>query len=93
MKVRTRWKNTNSIIKNMRCNNEEIGYFRVKKIQKCHEFCKSAISVDGTHWFERKRVFITTNTGLKYIVPFLWLIFSSVDENGKFLWKIIDEEG
>lgn len=90
MKIRTAWKKRKSIIIGMKCFNDEVGVFTVTKIQACKEYCRSAENLDGTQWFKRERVFITTNTGLKYVVPYIWLVFHSTDMNGKLLWKIID---
>ena len=87
---KTRWKKVDSVILGMKCFSDEIGVFTVKKIEKCKEYCESATTPDGSHWFETSRAFITTNTGLKYVVPYIWLVFHSTNMDGKILWKIID---
>ena len=90
MKNKTRWKRADSVILGMKCFSVEIGVFTVKKIEQCEEYCRAAQNNNGSHWFDKKRVFITTNTGLKYVVPYIWLVFHSTNMDGKILWKIID---
>jgi len=86
-KTKTRWKNwkNNPILGERLFNDELGGFFKITKIQSCKEYCKSATTPDGSHWFTKDRAFITTDTGLKYIVPYLWVYLTSVDEKGKFL--------
>lgn len=89
-KLKTRWKRRKQTpFKNERLFNEEFGFFQIKKVWDCKEFCKSAISGNGDHWFSAHRAEILTDRGSKYLVPFIWLIFHST-KDGKLLWKIID---
>lgn len=89
-KVKTRWKRRKQTpFKGERLFGEDFGFFQIKKAWDCKEFCRCATALDGTHWFPKTKVEILTETGLKYQVPFLWLIFNST-KNGKLLWKIID---
>lgn len=87
MKTKTRWKRIKLDIIGQRCFNEELGFFTIKKIWECKEYCKNAITPDGSHWFEARKVLVVTDNGLKYTVPYLWLIFNSTDESGKLLAK------
>jgi hypothetical protein len=70
--------------------NEEFGFFQIKKVWDCKEFSKCAVSGNGDHWFQATKAEVITNTGLKYQVPFIWLIFHSTNEKGKMLWQVID---
>lgn len=91
MKLKTRWKKCNiSYFKDKKFFNDEIGCFYVLKIQTCKEFCKSAKTPDGSNWFDKQRVFIKTDTGIKYVVPYIWLVFNSVTERGNLIYKVID---
>ena len=86
MKLRTRWKNNKNISTiGQRLLHESFGFFTITKIQSCKEYCGCAETPEGSHWFDKKRAFIKTETGLKYVVPYLWLYLTSVDENGNYL--------
>lgn len=87
MKRKTLWKNwrKNPLIGKRLFNDEIGGFFKITKVQKCKEYCKNAEMPDGSHWFPKERAFIVTDTGIKYIVPYLWLYLKSTDENGKLL--------
>lgn len=93
MKTRTRWKKVKSIFNGKRCFSDDIGgFFTIYKVQKCKEYNKHCETPDGSNWHEKKRVFIKTDGGLKYVVPYLWLIFHSVDESGKKYLREIEDE-
>ena len=47
-----------------------LGYFTVVKAYRCKEYCKCALSPNGTHWFDKTMILIKTDTGLKYKIPF-----------------------
>ena len=87
MKTRTRWKRVKLNTIGQRCFNEEFGFFTIKKIWKCKEYCKNAETPNGSHWFDVERALVVTDTGLKYTVPYLWLLLNSTDESGKLLTK------
>ena len=87
MRNRTFWRKSNTEIVGERLFNDEFGFFRIKKIQSCLEYCKSAVNLDGTNWFEKRRAFVVTESGLKYTVPFLSLYMKSTYANGKSLVK------
>lgn len=87
MKRKTRWKRIKLDIIGQKCFNEEFGFFTIKKIWECKEYFKSAITPEGSQWFTARKVLVVTDTGLKYTVPYLWLIFNSIDASGKLLAK------
>lgn len=90
-KTKTKWKRRRQTpFKNEQLFSEEFGFFEIKKVWDCKEYCKSATSLNGDHWFDKSKAMIVTKTGLKYTVPFLWLIFHSTNKDGKMLWKVID---
>lgn len=86
-KLKTRWKNVKSRHIGKRFFSDEIGdFYKIKKVQVCSIYSKNAshgIDSKWNHWFIRDRVFIKTDKGLKYIVPYFWLMSNSVTENGK----------
>ena len=86
MKIKTKWKkwNGNPLV-GKRLFNDDYGFFKITKVQTCKEYCKCAETPSGSHWFDKKRAFIKTETGLKYIVPYLTLIINSVDEKRKMV--------
>lgn len=93
MKLKTIWKKCNTPYfkdRNKKFFNDEIGWFYVLKIQTCKEYCKFAKTPSGSRWFDKQRVFIKTDTGIKYVVPYIWLVFNSVTERGNLIWKVID---
>ena len=79
-----KWRNNPLIGKRLFCD-EIGGFFKITKIQKCKDYCRCAETPSGSHWFPKERAFITTDEGLKYVVPYLWLYLHSVDESGKLL--------
>ena len=87
MKSRTFWRTSNTEIVGERLFNDEFGFFRIKKIQSCKEYCKNAVNLDGTNWFEKQRAFVVTEARLRYTVPFLSLCMKSTYANGKSLVK------
>lgn len=93
MKLKTRWKKCSIPYfndKNKIFFSDEIGFFRVLKIQMCYEYCKGAKTASGSNWFDKKRVFIKTDTGIKYVVPYIWMVFNSQTKKGNLIWKVID---
>ena len=88
MKMHTRWKSWSrkgTMIGKRLFSDEIGGFYRITKIQSCKEYCPHAEAPDRTHWFDVSRAFITTDAGLKYVVPYIWLYLHSVDENGELL--------
>ena len=71
---------------------DEIGdFYTIKKVQSCLTYNKNAshgIDSKWDHWFIKNRSFIKTDIGLKYIVPYSWLIAHSVTDDGK---KAVEE--
>lgn len=94
MYKKTRWKKIDSVIVGMKCFSDEIGVFIVTKVEQCIEHDRCAVNIeekkDGIYWHTKRRVFVKTDTGLKYVVPYIWLVFHSTNMDGKMLWKIID---
>ena len=91
MKQVTRWKKRKHIpFEGEKLFNEEFGFFYIKKVVDCEEYCKSATRPDGSHWFPVSKAYVTTVEGLKYQVPYLWLLFNSTNGYGKLLWKVVD---
>lgn len=61
-----------------------LGYFTVVKAYRCKEYCKGALSQNGTHWFDKAMILVKTDTGLKYKIPFCpWVRVTSA-ETGKW---------
>lgn len=88
MKTRTRWKtwNRKHPIINKRLFCEELGgFYKITKIQSCKEYCRNAVTPDGSNWFVKERAFVRTESNIKYIVPYLWLYLNSTDESGNLL--------
>lgn len=91
MRNRTKWKKEKNKIVGKQCFNQEIGIFTIRKIQKCKEYCSSAFNLDGSRWFEVQRVFIKTENGRKYIIPYNWMVMNCEETSSKkMLWKVID---
>lgn len=84
MKMKTPWKTwKNNPLVGKRLFNDEFGFFKITKVKKCKEYCNNASTPDGSHWFDKDKAFIITDSGLRFAVPYISLILTSVDEKGK----------
>lgn len=88
MRIGTRWKKRKvTPFKNERLYHEELNYFRILKVWDCKEYRAGSLANDGSHWLVATKALVLTETGLKYTVPFLWILFSAKKEDGRELWR------
>lgn len=85
MKKRTRWKRVYNPIIGVRFfdgGEYALGFFTIEKLWSCKEYCKSAETVGGSHWFDKTMMQVRTNSGLVYKMPFYpWM--KIYDKSGK----------
>ena len=81
MKTKTNWENRrNSEVIGNRYFDIDLGFFTVKKVWYCKEYCKNAETPNGSHWFDITKYKIKTDSGLVYIIP--WIkICNALDES------------
>lgn len=95
LKLHTRWKMCKhaNVIGHRFFDGGEygLGYFTVEKVYKCKEYCRSAETLDGSHWFSKNMAIIKTDAGLKYRVPFFPWAKVVDDSDKKPLSKFYDE--
>ena len=77
MKTRTRWKRVYNPIIGVRFfdgGEYALGFFTIEKLWTCKEYCKSAETPSGSHWFDTRMMQVRTDTGLVYKMPFFpWM--------------------
>lgn len=85
-KMHTRWKRfKNNPLIGERLFCEEFAFYKIQKVMYCKEYCRCAVTPGGSHWFDKDIAWIVTDTGLKYRVPYLWLLLNSVNSKGERL--------
>lgn len=55
-----------------------IGYYKILKIYEWKEYVKSAVALDGSHWFKNSMAKIKTESGIVMKIPFIELVLKSV---------------
>ena len=55
-----------------------IGYYKILKIYEWKEYVKSAVTLDGSHWFKNSMAKIKTESGIIMKMPFIELGLKSV---------------
>ena len=83
MKQITRWKRVYNPIIGMRFfdgGNYSLEYFTIEKLWVCKEYCKHALTPNGSHWFTKYMMQVRTDSGLAYKMPFVpWLDIYTAD--------------
>lgn len=77
MKKRTRWKRVYNPVIGVRFfdgGEYALGFFTIEKLWSCKEYCKSAETLSGSHWFDKEMMQVRTDSGLVYKMPFFpWM--------------------
>lgn len=85
MKKRTRWKRVYNPVIGVRFfdgGEYALGFFTIEKLWSCKEYCKSAETPSGSHWFDKEMMQVRTDSGLVYKMPFFpWM--KVYDASGK----------
>ncbi len=57
-----------------------LGFFTIEKLWICKEYSSCAVTSKGSHWFDKKKMRVRTDTGRVYEMPFFpWMEVTTAD--------------